>query len=662
MGYLLHDVVWHRLFARQKAQMTAILGEDSMGEQAKASQQRSRVEHAIVEAAQLLVSSGTVDLQAVLTLLGEATGAEAIFFAGLEPKADAPETEVALRVVWHRQNKLLPRWLQELESGLRQRFGKAPQKLIKEPWPLDERLIVVPVLSAGDRLHGYLVLSFAKTPPQHEEDMQLLRVLGGLLGSYLDRQVAEAALRESEERWRRLVENHPEPVLLTVQGKIVYLNVAARQLLGIRDAEDLLGRLLLDFVSADQYAMLEQHLRRLEQGASASPLKFELIRVDGEVRLVELIGVPVLWTGQQAIQMILRDLTERRQAEERYRAFVTTITEGIWRIELRQPVAVTTLPELQVAHLYEQGYLAECNEIMARWLGAERPEQLTGKPLKDFRNYFRPQYLRDLIQAQYRLHGEEYAVRGRQGMRYFVVNAVGTVVRDRLVRIWGSCVEVTERVALERRMVQALEEQQQAIGRELHDGVGQLLTSVRMLSENLAQRLRREDHELAELASKVVHFAQEAAQDIRRIYRGLTPAQLYDEELGVALEELAYTTNALGQIRCRFESEGKVSITNPEIKLHLYRIAQEAVHNALKHAQASEIVISLRRREDTLELCVADNGCGITPGKSRPDSLGMKTMYYRARAIGGSLHIQSQVGQGTIICCRLLLDTMQELA
>lgn len=649
MDFLLHEPVWHRLFGRKAQTMVATLVEDAMRARSQEAQRRFRVEHAIVEAAQLLISSGKVDLHVVLGLLGEATGAETIYFTELESEASA--------VVWQRQGKPSSHWLRELEARLRQFFTrKTPARPFEEPWPLDEKLIVVPVLSAQGRLHGYLVLAFAETPPQHEEEMRLLRVLGGLLATYLDRQAAEAALRDSEERWRRLVEEHPEPIVLTVRGKIVYLNVAGRQLLGLGEGEDISGRELLDFISADQYELLQRHLQQLESGTLRSPLECEIIRMDGEARLVELMGMPVPWAGQQAVQMILRDLTERRQAEERYRAFFSTITEGIWRIELRQPIAVTTLPELQLAHIYEQGYLAECNEVMARWLGAERPEALIGKPLKDLRNYFRPHYLRKFIQMQYRLHGEEYAVKGRQGKRYFVVNAVGAVVRDRLVRIWGSCAEVTEATTLERRMIQALEEQQQAIGRELHDGVGQLLTSVRMLSENLAQRLRTESHELAELASKVVHFAQEAAQDIRRIYRGLTPAQLYDEALTVALEELAYTTNTLGQIRCRFESDEAVHISDPEIKLHLYRIAQEAVHNAVKHSQASEIVISLRQREDAVELCVSDNGCGITLERTRPDSLGMRTMYYRAHAIGGSLHVQSQPGEGTTICCRMPLD------
>ena len=155
-----------------------------------------------------------------------------------------------------------------------------------------------------------------------------------------------------------------------------------------------------------------------------------------------------------------------------------------------------------------------------------------------------------------------------------------------------------------------------------------------------------------------MRFAQEASEGVRTIYRGLTPAQLYTEDLTLALEELAYNTNALPGIRCRFETDGQVSIDDQEVKLHLYRIAQEAINNALKHAQASEIVLTLCRRDDAIELCVADNGCGLDPGRARADSLGLKTMYYRARTIGGTLRIHSQPGEGTTICCRIPVGEM----
>ncbi len=627
-----------------------------MNEEAPASNEQrcTRMEHAIVEAARLLVAPDPLDMEALLRILGEATDAASVYFVGV-PKSEAQQDYTY--TVWHQQRPKAPHWWHELEARIRQYF---PTPAVRdEVHQLAENLLVVPVFSAEDRFYGYLGLEFAgRLAGARQEEARLLEVLGGLLATYFDRRATEAARQESEERWRSLVEQLPEPILLVAHNALIYLNPAGKRLLGAYAEEDLTGHSLLDFFSADQYDEVARQIRRLETGEAVPPFECTLIRFDGEERIVEVTAARVIFHGHPVVQLILRDLTERRRAEERYRAFISTITEGIFRIELRQPVAVTTLPELQVEHLYRHGYLAECNAVMAHWLGAESPEEMAGRPLSSLRRYFRPRYLRELVQRGYRLHSEEYALPGRQGTRYFVVNAVGTVERDRLVRIWGSAIEVTERVELERRMVQALETQQQAIGRDLHDGVGQLLTSIRMLSENLVHRLQAEQHELAELAQKVMRFAQEASEGVRTIYRGLTPAQLYTEDLTLALEELAYNTNALPGIRCRFETDGQVSIEDAEIKLHLYRIAQEAVNNALKHAHASEIVLTLCRRDDAIELCVADNGCGIDPSRARADSLGLKTMYYRARTIGGTLRIHSQPGEGTTICCRIPVGEM----
>ncbi len=653
-------VSFRTLFAGrgQSLSVPAMLDDETipMKEEAPVSkeQRRARVEHAIVEAARLLVAPDPLDMEALLRILGEATDAASVYFVGVPQSGEAQDYSYT---VWHRQQPKTPHWWQELEARLRKYFPTPATQ--DEVHQLGENLLVVPVLSAEDEFYGYLGLEFADGLSEaRQEEARLLEVLGGLLAAYFDRQATETARRESEERWRLLVEQLPEPILLVARDMLVYLNPAGRRLLGAEADEDLTGRSLLDFFSADQYDEVARQLRRLQTGEAVPPFECSLIRFDGEERIVEITAARVVFQGHPVVQLILRDLTERRRAEERYRAFVSTITEGIFRIELRQPVATTTLPDLQVEHLYQHGYLAECNAVMARWLGADSPEEVAGRPLSSLRHYFRPRYLREFVQRGYRLHGEEYALPGRQGTRYFVVNAVGTVERDRLVRVWGSAVEVTERVELERRMVQTLEEQQQAIGRDLHDGVGQLLTSVRMLSENLATRLQAEQHELAELAQKVVRFAQEASEGVRTIYRGLTPAQLYTEDLTLALEELAYNTNALPGIRCRFETDGQVSIDNEEVKLHLYRIAQEAINNALKHARASEIVLTLCRRDDAIELCVADNGCGLDPGRARADSLGLKTMYYRARTIGGTLRIHSQPGEGTTICCRIPVGEM----
>jgi signal transduction histidine kinase len=237
--------------------------------------------------------------------------------------------------------------------------------------------------------------------------------------------------------------------------------------------------------------------------------------------------------------------------------------------------------------------------------------------------------------------------------RYFIINAVGTLDGGQLVRIWGSCVEVTERVRLEQQMVETLEEQQQRIGRDLHDGVGQLLTGVRMLSQNLSEKLREREEESYNQARKVAAFAEDASLRVREIYRGLTPTQLFHEGLATALNELAHNTNALPGVTCTYVSDGLIDVWERDTKMHMYRIAQEATNNALKHAKATEIMISLDLDGNCITIQVEDNGEGFDPSIRTGKSLGLNSMEYRARSIKGYFDIRSTPGFGTIVRCTI---------
>ena len=202
-------------------------------------------------------------------------------------------------------------------------------------------------------------------------------------------------------------------------------------------------------------------------------------------------------------------------------------------------------------------------------------------------------------------------------------------------------------------MVETLEEQQQTIGRDLHDGVGQLLTGVRMLSQNLAEKLHKAEEESYAQARKVADFAGQASERVREIYRGLTPTQLFYEGLATALNELAHNTTALPGITCTYVTDGLIDVWERDTKMHLYRIVQEATNNALKHAEATEIVISMSLDGNMVILQVSDNGKGFDPSIRTGKSLGLNSMAYRARTIKGGFEIKSEKNSGTIVRCTL---------
>jgi PAS domain S-box-containing protein len=620
-------------------------------------QQRIRIDEALVQISHMLVASREIDFESLLSLIGRATGVDAAYFVRIPLDAD---TLVDTRSD-SGESPTVFRWTKGGQFQIEQVVSPGSDASIggvlagSQVDLRSQHVDAVPVLSLGDRLFGYIGFEYGTdTARWREEDKRVLGVLGDILATFFERKLAEQALQESEERWRRLVEHHPEPILLTSAQVIHYVNRAAVQVLGAQERDDLVGSSLHDFVSAEDFESLDKRMIELERGGLPEPYEHEMIRFDGEERIVESASVPIMYEGKSFILTVMRDVTAQRLAEEGYRTFVETITEAICRIDLERPVGRDVLPLLQRKHILTYGYVAECNHVMAEML--HRPQRdVVGESFVSVFPHIRASVLDEFIDSGYRLRNREFTVfRKGRSPRHFVLNAVGTLERGRLTRIWGSCIEVTERVELERRIVGALEEQQQEIGRDLHDGVGQLLTGVRMLTQNLVERFREDDHPAFEVAQKVARFAEEATRHVRDIYRGLTPAQLYHEGLSATLAELAHTLDALPNIRCEFVHSGGTEIDNRDVKLHLFRIAQEAVNNALKHSRAENIRIYFGREGDTISLRVSDDGVGLeAPSAQRGTSIGFDSMRYRAGAIGATLHVTTQENGGTTIECRL---------
>lgn len=353
-----------------------------------------------------------------------------------------------------------------------------------------------------------------------------------------------------------------------------------------------------------------------------------------------------------------------RESEERYRQFVKTISEGIWCIEMERPVSTSLAREEQVEALRQRAIITEFNDGMARALRLASPAEAMGKKVADLEvelQAFDEDFFADLVASDYRLRNQEYSLQcGADDARHFVTNAIGTVEDGRLVRVWGSWTDVTDRVSLEQRMVTALEQQQQRMGRELHDGVGQWLTSVRMLSQNLAERYFAEGAPGHEQIQRVISYTQRASEMARELQRGLSSVQAQEGGLPEALEDLALTTDQLPDVAATFEREGPCEVDDPDTKLQLYRIAQEATNNALKHAAPSHIRLRLAQRGRTLDLVVTDDGAGFdAEDDGTGKSLGLHSMRYRAGAIGAALSIDSQEGQGTTVRCTLPLGAEQ---
>jgi signal transduction histidine kinase len=227
-----------------------------------------------------------------------------------------------------------------------------------------------------------------------------------------------------------------------------------------------------------------------------------------------------------------------------------------------------------------------------------------------------------------------------------VRRALRSVERDRALAAADR-----ERERLEREILEAAEREQHRIGEDLHDGLGQQLTAIEMLCASLKSDVAGRQPELTAQVERIGGMLREAIAQTRSMARGLVPVKDEPDALWASLIELADRTTALGRMPCRFECPRPVLVPNNAVAGHLYRIAQEAVNNAIKHSGATALVVRLAASRNLLELRISDNGRGLPD--TRPTGLGLRVMRHRAEVVGAELTIESKPGRGVTINCVL---------
>jgi PAS domain S-box-containing protein len=220
-----------------------------------------------------------------------------------------------------------------------------------------------------------------------------------------------------------------------------------------------------------------------------------------------------------------------------------------------------------------------------------------------------------------------------------------------LVEVEGIARDITERKRLEREILEISNREQRRIGHDLHDGVCQQLAGIAFMTSTLAEELGENGVPQATEADKISTMINEVIDQTRGVARGLFPVRLGEKGLAAALEEFASNASDLYKINCRFVADDGPPVVDNAIALHLYYIVLEAVANASKHGQASQVVISMERRGERYALSVRDDGIGFSPVDVGPTGMGLRIMHYRARVIEATLNLQSQPRTGTTVTC-----------
>jgi len=207
-----------------------------------------------------------------------------------------------------------------------------------------------------------------------------------------------------------------------------------------------------------------------------------------------------------------------------------------------------------------------------------------------------------------------------------------------------------EHIELERQVLEISERERRRIGQDLHDGLGQHLTGIELMVQSLETKLDNISPETAKQAARISEHVREAMRQTRSLARGLSPVNLEANGLMSALQELTTTVRDIFRVNVVFNQRMPVLVNDNVAATHLFRIAQEAISNALRHGGARNVRVELGKSGTEISLSITDDGRGFNPG-SASSGMGLRIMSYRAGIMDGKVQVQSAEGRGTKVVC-----------
>ncbi len=301
------------------------------------------------------------------------------------------------------------------------------------------------------------------------------------------------------------------------------------------------------------------------------------------------------------------------------------------------------------------GTIMDVNPATLKMFGY-RQDEVIGRNVKIFMpSPYREEhdgYLsRYLETGEARVIGRGREVRGvrKDGTSFPLDLAVSSV--DHLGIFCGIMRDISEQRELEERVINAVVDERRRSAQDLHDGLGSMLTAIHLRINSLAKSLATEGSVLAEEAGMIAGLVKKAVSQTRAIARGLDPVGPEPEDLMTSLRKMVDEISMITGIECEFRCPEPVLIEGMAVRNQLYRIAQEAAGNAIKHGGCSRIVVLLVQRNGDVVLSVIDDGDGIKPENFNAEGSGLKFMRYRATTVGGTFAVSPGSDGGTVVTC-----------
>jgi PAS domain S-box-containing protein len=563
----------------------------------------------------------------------------------------------------------------------------------------------------ADELHVGVMIQVAETTKTHETTVAMNEAL--LLGSLRQHELTEAAERlnrqleaeiaerkkterELAEKARLLDLTHDAIIVRDLNGRITYWNHGAEEIYGW-SSEEAIGKVSDTLFQTVFPGTVEEMIKELHRSDRWTG---ELIHTRRDGRRITVLARKTLDRDSEgnpaSVLQNITDISARKQIEdalleagERFRFMAEAMHQKIF----------TAKPNGEVDYLNAQWkeFTGLPTDTMMGWgwVTFIHPDDLE----ENVHGWKRSLATGADFELEHRFRRKDGTYRWHLSRSYAMRDAAGKItlwigsstdiddmmraqeelmeaevqLADRAVQLKGL---VTERTAelteahaqllletegrkrLEAAIADAIENERERLGRELHDGLLQELTGIAMMIHVLAKTLREPAPVQAKEAERLCRMLETAHGNARDLSKDFYPVELKQHGLLVALNGVAQRARDKFGISCVVQANANATQTLSESKaVQLFRIAQEAVQNAIKHARADKIVIHLVRKKGVWQLTVKDDGVGLPDTILESGGMGLPIMRYRAQIIQGTLVVSNDKGRGTLVSCTVPVDT-----
>lgn len=504
-----------------------------------------------------------------------------------------------------------------------------------------------PILSPDRGVLGTLAMYFREPKSPDELDLRLMKHSAAIAAIAIDRSRANERIRKSEERYRSLVSASYATIWITTpDGRFDFPQPAWEEYTG-QPWSDHQGKGWLSMIHADdQASILVAWNKAVQSGTFYKSRGRVWHAATKQYRHFEAQAVPIHDQDGRVVEWVgsttdVHDRIEAQQqlqkSEHEFHTLADNVPEQFAYIDTDQRFRF-------VNRSYQTVHQRPQSEIIGKHV-----REITGDDA--YESSIRKHLETALSGQSVSYQAEVPLPPPRDGMRWIHATYLPDIDAGKVRGIFALVSDITEQRVLQKQVLDIAAEENRRFAQDLHDGISQELAGMGMIAHALVTALSRHDAPEADIAMRLKDATQRTLHQVRELAHGINPVDVDGQGLYVAISEMSERLRELYGIDCALECPHPVSLRDNQVATQLYRIAQEATTNAIKHGKPTRIKISLIVDDGDPRLEIFDNGNGISDVDAQTTGMGLRTMRYRADVIGGQLSLEGLEEGGTRVTC-----------